>query len=106
MPYIIEKLDEKLSDAVSSPDSWVQRDPAYAGLFESNRELQNQHVEPGTHLDTPDWKLVATYPSTLEDAISHIENGGVKIIKDKKTFYAWLSRNRQYAAYDAKFGRA
>lgn len=102
MAFIIEKREEQLVDALSSPEEWAKRNPAMAGLFESNRELQNGHQERGTRLLTPEWKHVASFPSTLLDAVGFIREGNM--ILDKKGFYAWLKRNRQWAAYDIRFG--
>jgi hypothetical protein len=103
MPYIIEKMEDKFSDAISSPEAWIRRDPKYAGFFDSNRELQNQHEERGNIIKTPEWKHVASYMSPIGDVQDILKDGGW--IKNKKAFYAWLSRNREYATYDIKFGR-
>jgi len=103
MAYVIEKLEQQLVDAISKPEAWVERDSRYAGFFESNRELQNQHIEQGVTIHTPEWKHVASYMSPLED-VQKILKGG-SIIRDKKAFYEWLDRNPQYCVYDRRRGR-
>lgn len=103
MPYVIEKLEEKFLDAVASPEGWVARDPGYAQLFDDNQRLRNYHAEPGPKIKVPEWKHVARMPSTLLDVLRQMSPDGVHL--DKKRFYPWLNRNKQYAAYDVKGGR-
>lgn len=103
MAYVIEKLDQQLQDAIARPEGWVERNPIYRGFFESNAELRAEHIEPGVHLKTPEWKHVASFPSTLGDAMDFVDE--CRFIKDKKRFYSWLDRNPQYCTYDRKRGR-
>lgn len=103
MPYVIEKAEDKLADALSDPAGWVKRDKVYATMFDAIADARNQHVEKGTTLKTPEWKCIARMPSTLEDALRFLKDGG--FIKDKKGFYEWLDRNPQYCTYDRVRGR-
>lgn len=105
MSYIVEKMEDQLMDAISDADGWVTRNPVYAGFFDSNKEMRAHHIEPAAfgRIKSPEWKHVASFPSTLGDAMNLIENGG--FIKDKRKFYAWLDRNPEYCVYDRKRGR-
>lgn len=104
MAYVIEKMEQQLQDALSAPAAWVERNPIYRGFFDSNAELRAEHAEPGVKLHTPEWKHVASFPSTLRDAMEMVDDQ--RFIRDKKRFYSWLKRNRAYCVYDAKFGGA
>lgn len=103
MPYVVEKLEEKFMDEISKPESWITRDPAYAGMFDDLAYTRNQHQEAGTTLHTPDWKLVAKIQTSLEGALNMVKDTG--FIKDKANFYSWLDRNPQFCAYDRRRGR-
>ena len=103
MAYIVEKLEEKFMDAISKPESWIARDPSYAGLFDDLAYTRNQHQEAGTTIHTPDWKLVAKIVAPLEGALNLVKDSG--FIKDKKEFYSWLDRNPRWCAYDRRKGR-
>ena len=102
MAYFVQKMEQQLTDAISRPEGWVERNPEYAQLFNDNARHRNVHDEPGTKLHTPDWKWVARIPTPLEDTNRIINS---QFLQNKKTFYAWLKRNPSYAVYDAKFGR-
>ena len=104
MAYIIGKsLEDQMIDAISDPQAWITRNPAYKPVFEDNRRAQMNHQEAGTTLHTPEWKHVARLQSTLEDAIRITKDGG--FIKDKNYFYKWLDRNPGYCMYDRRRGR-
>jgi hypothetical protein len=103
MSYIVEKMEEQFMDAISKPESWIARDPSYAGLYEDLACTRNQHQEQGTTIHTPEWKLVAKIQTSLEGALNIVKDSG--FIKDKKQFYDWLDRNPQYCAYDRRKGR-
>jgi hypothetical protein len=102
MAFVIEKLEDKLIDAISSPQAWVARDPTYAKRFQAIADMRNQHQEQGTVLKTPEWKHVASIIGPVED-VRNLMNP--RSILDKKAFYAWLKRNPQYCVYDCRFGR-
>lgn len=102
MAYIIEKMSEQLQDAISQPQAWAERNPLYRGFFDDNARLRAEHIERGTSIKTPEWKHVASFPSTLRDAMEMIDDE--RFIRDKKKFYSWLKRNPAYATYDARFG--
>jgi hypothetical protein len=102
MPFVIEKLEDKLIDAISAPEAWVARDPSYADLFAANAHMRNQHQEQGTVLKTPEWKHVASIIGPVED-VRNLMNP--RSILDKKAFYSWLDRNPEYCVYDRRRGR-
>jgi hypothetical protein len=102
MPYIIEKLEQKMMDAVSKPESWIERNPAYVDFYNEIAEMRNPHEEAGTHITKSEWKHVARLQTPLEDA-QRVVNP--EFLKNKRGFYAWLDRNPQYCTYDRRKGR-
>jgi hypothetical protein len=102
MPFFVEKLEEKLVDAISAPEGWIQRNPAYAERFDAIAEMRNQHQEQGTRIKTPDWKHVASIIGPLSD-VQRFMNP--YYLKDKRAFYGWLDRNPEYCVYDRRRGR-
>ncbi len=102
MPYIVEKMEEQLVDAIAKPEGWVARDPFYKSFYDSIGLLRNSHQEQGTTLKTPEWKLVARLQTTLDDANRLIN---ADFIRDKRLFYSWLDRNPSYCTYDRRRGR-
>ncbi len=102
MPYIIEKHEEQLVDAISSPKSWAERNPIYKSMFEFNADMRNQHQEQNTMIKTPEWKLVAKLQSPVMD-VNKLLN--TDFFRDKRAFYGWLDRNPQYCVYDRRRGR-
>lgn len=103
MPYIVEKIEDQLVDALSSPASWKERDRGYyTSMYDAIADMRTSHQEQGTTLKTPEWKRVASIQAPLEEAI-RITKG--EFLKDKKVFYSWLDRNPQYCTYDRRRGR-
>lgn len=98
MAYVIQKHEDKMVDAISAPEAWVARDPAYAGMFDRIAETRTSHVEKGVKLHTPEWRKVASMPSTMVDVLKQMSPDGAHL--DKKRFYAWLERNPQYKSRD------
>lgn len=104
MPYIVEKAEEKLLDAIGNSETWVQRDPGMIQDFAELARMRNTHQEAGTTLKTPDWKLVAKIKAPLLN-VAEVLNPVWLNGNGKKDFYAWLGRNPQFCAYDRRTGR-
>jgi len=91
-----------LLDEISEPDFLVSRVPSFAQFFDGVEVLRDslheaKQVVAGRErvglTNDGNMMRVACIPQALWAAILAVEP---KILQDKKTFYKWLHRNKQY----------
>ena len=102
MAYIVEKHEEKMIDAISNADQWIKSNPAYRGMFDRIADTRQGHVEKSPSIKVPEWRKVASMPSTMLDVLKIMSPDGVHL--DKKQFYPWLNRNPHFKSRDGDLG--
>lgn len=81
-------------DMITNADMVVKAGPHYAQMFDRLKE--ERAIDTGF---TGEWKKVAELQVPHETAARILEPD---FLKNKRKFYAWLSRNPQYCAYDRR----
>ena len=100
MNTFVDKNDSLL-DKITDADTLMKAAPEYYGpRFEAIAELRA--IDDGTLHRGNEFRRVASLVNVpLMNAMRMCEPG---FFKDKKAFYAWLSRNPQYRTYDKRGG--
>jgi len=95
---------DQVLDAIMNADNVVERYPHMRDRFDAVAELRDldRYLNPGGGLDRanrkfPDFFKVASVSGPY---LKVLECFKPEILKDKRAFFAWLDRNRQYCTYD------
>jgi len=106
MSFYVENPSSKdtVLDAITNADSIVERYPHMRDRFDAVAELRelDRHLNPGGGLDRanrkfPDFFKVASISGPYFRVLELFKGD---VLKDKRAFYGWLDRNREYCTYD------
>ena len=98
MPFYVAKNETEL-DAVMSADVLMKSAPDYyAPRFEAIKELRSQ--DDGTLHKGSEFRRVASFVNVPLFMAAKLADP--ELLKDKKKFYAFVDRNREYVAYDRR----
>jgi len=92
--------NESIADVLMDPDLLMAVAPEYYGpRFDAIKELRDE--DDGTLHKGMGFRRVASFVNVpLANAISTVLDP--EFMKDKRKFYAWLRRNKEYCTYQIK----
>jgi hypothetical protein len=95
---------DQVLDAIMNADNVVERYPHMRDRFDAVAELRDldRYLNPGGGLDRanrkfPDFFKVASISGPY---LKVLECFKPEILKDKRAFYSWLRKNREYCTYE------